>query len=98
MRYFNTLRQQMVAALESRRLLADSQRRAHREEIIRDITSKIRNATTIDDIMKTTVTELGKVVGTSRGKIVLGAPTTAPPKNGGNTTNKAGDSTPDNEV
>jgi GAF domain-containing protein len=62
-RFYNTIVQQMVVALENLRLLEASQRRARREEIIREITGKIRNTTNIDDILKTTVTELSKVLG-----------------------------------
>lgn len=72
-RFFTTTAQQMVIALENLRLLDASQRRLRREEIIREISSKIRNATEIEDILKTTVTELGKVLGTSKGHIKLGA-------------------------
>jgi GAF domain-containing protein len=73
-RFFTTTAQQMVIALENLRLLDDSQKRLRREEIIREISSKIRNATEIEDVLKTTVTELGKVLGTSKGSIRLGAP------------------------
>jgi len=71
-RFYNTIAQQMVVALENLRLLDASQRRARREEIIREITSKIRSTTNVEDILKTTVTELGKVLGTSQGGITLG--------------------------
>ena len=74
----------MVVALENLRLLAASQQRARREEIIREITGKIRSTTNVDDILKTTVTELGKVLGAPRGGIVLGmgtSPETKPKPN-----------------
>jgi GAF domain-containing protein len=71
-RYFHTIVQQMVVAIENLRLLGASQRRARREEIIREITGKIRSTTNIDDILKTTISELGKVVGAPRGGVVLG--------------------------
>ena len=71
-RFFTTIAQQLVTALENLRLLDASQKRARREEIIREITLKIRNSVNVDDILKTTVTELGKVLGTSRGNIMLG--------------------------
>jgi hypothetical protein len=69
-----------VVALENLRLLAASQRRARREEIIREITGKIRSTTNVDDILKTTVTELGKVLGAPRGGVVLGMGTSQEPK------------------
>ncbi|MBN1217771.1 MAG: GAF domain-containing protein [Anaerolineae bacterium] len=71
-RFYNTVVQQMVVALENLRLLEASQRRARREEIIREISSKIRSTTNVDDILKTTIMELGKVLGASRGGVVLG--------------------------
>jgi GAF domain-containing protein len=61
----------MVAALANLRLLEASQRRAQREEIIREITAKIRGAITVDDVLQTTVTELSKVLGASQGGITL---------------------------
>jgi GAF domain-containing protein len=71
LRFYNTITQQMIIALENLRLLNDSQRRARREEIIREISSKIRGATTVEDILKATVAELSQVLGTSRGGIAL---------------------------
>lgn len=73
-RFFTTVAQQTAIALENLRLLEASQKRAQREEIIRKITAKIRNAIDLDDVLKTTVIELSKVVGTSRGNITLGLP------------------------
>jgi GAF domain-containing protein len=93
-RYYHTIVQQMVVAIENLRLLEASQRRARREEIIREITGKIRSTTNIDDILKTTVSELGKVVGASRGGVMLGVkeatgtPAT-PPKNNSHQSEKA---------
>jgi GAF domain-containing protein len=71
-RYYTTITQQMVIALENIRLLTASERRARREEVIRQITNKIRGATTTDEILKTTVTELSKALGSARGGITLG--------------------------
>jgi GAF domain-containing protein len=79
MRFYHTIAQQMVIALENLRLLDASQGRLRREEIIREITSKIRSATTVEDILKTTVTELSKVVGASQGGITLGIKSATPP-------------------
>jgi GAF domain-containing protein len=75
-RYFNTIAQQMVVALENLQLLDDSQRRARREEIIREITGKIRGAADVNEILKTTVSEVGKLVGAPKGRIVLGTTST----------------------
>ena len=70
-RYLTTIAQQMVIALENLRLLDASQRRARREQIIREISGKIRNATDVNDILKTTVTEISKLAGSSHGQITL---------------------------
>lgn len=78
-RFYQTIAQQMVIALENLRLLGASQRQLRREEIIREITSKIRSATNVEDILKTTVAELSKVVGASQGGITLGVKTATPP-------------------
>jgi GAF domain-containing protein len=83
-RYFTTVAQQMVVTLENLRLLDESQKRARREQIIREITAKIRNATDVNDILKVTVSEVGKLVSTTRGRIVLGMP------ENGNETDKTG--------
>jgi transcriptional regulator with GAF, ATPase, and Fis domain len=73
-RFYTTIAQQMVVAIDNLRLLAASQRRARREEIIREISGKIRGHTNVDDILKTTVTELSKAIGAPRGGVVLGLP------------------------
>jgi PAS domain S-box-containing protein len=78
-RFHTAIAQQVVTALENLRLLDASQRRARREEVIREITLKIRNAVDVDDILKTTVVELGKVLGASRGNITLGVEKLAAP-------------------
>ncbi len=102
-RFFTTIAQQMVTALENLRLLGASQRRARREEIIREITSRIRNAVDIDDILKTTITELGKVVGTSQGNITLGVGTLpaqdqTPDSNGSKNKGSSGDNSAKNTI
>jgi PAS domain S-box-containing protein len=71
LRFYNAIAQQMVAALESIRFLKSSQRRAQREEIIREVTGKISGSTDVEDILKTTVTELSKILGASRANIAL---------------------------
>ena len=62
---------QTVIALDNTQRYEVSRRAARREEIIRQISGKIRNAVSVDDILKTTVTELSKVVGASQGSIAL---------------------------
>ena len=78
----------MVVALENLRLLEASQRRARREEIIREISGKIRSTTNIDDILKTTVTELSKVLGAPRGGVTLGLNASTTTQNSNQVDNK----------
>jgi GAF domain-containing protein len=62
---------QTALALESAQRYEATQRAARREEIIREITAKIRNAVTVEDILKTTLTELSQVVGAAAARITL---------------------------
>jgi GAF domain-containing protein len=66
-----TMANQLANALSNARLYKVTQSAAQRETIIREIGGKIRNSISVDDIMKTTVTELSKVLGSSRGGITL---------------------------
>ena len=61
-----TLTEQLGVALESARLYQDTQRRAVHEQLTREITDKMRRATGVEDIVRTTVDELSRVLGTSR--------------------------------
>ena len=67
---------QIALALESAQRYEAAQKAARREKIIREVTEKIQNAITVEDILKTTVSELGKIVGTSQAGINLGSGTT----------------------
>ncbi|MEW5958181.1 MAG: GAF domain-containing protein, partial [Chloroflexota bacterium] len=66
-----TMANQLANALTNARLYKVTQSAARREAIIREISGKIRSSVNVDDIMKTTVTELSKILGTSRGGITL---------------------------
>jgi GAF domain-containing protein len=48
------------------RLLEETRRRAQREQVIREITTKMRGSTDLDTILQTTIQELAKALGTSR--------------------------------
>ena len=63
---------QLAQTLEAARLFADTQRRAERERLIGEITTKIRASTDIEDILETTAVELGRALGTSRALVRLG--------------------------
>ncbi|NIO71748.1 MAG: hypothetical protein GTN71_22650, partial [Anaerolineae bacterium] len=64
--------EQVALTLENRRLFEETRRSARREQIIREITTKMRGSTDLDTILQTTVQELAKVLGTSRTFVQLG--------------------------
>ncbi|MCB0163397.1 MAG: GAF domain-containing protein [Anaerolineae bacterium] len=63
---------QTALALESAQRYEATQKAAQREKIIREVTEKIQNAVTVEDILKTTVLELSKIVGATQAGINLG--------------------------
>jgi GAF domain-containing protein len=67
-----TLTEQLGVALESARLYQDTQRRAGREQLAREITEKMRSVASVEDIIQTAVDELSRVLGTSRTFVRLG--------------------------
>ena len=71
-RPFVVLAGQAAVALESQRLLIEAERRARREQIIREITAKMRASTDLDTILNTAVRELNTALGTSRTFVHLG--------------------------
>jgi GAF domain-containing protein len=58
-----TLADQATIAFERVRLLEDAQRRARREQLLREITGRVRSSADIDTIMKTAVQEIGRALG-----------------------------------
>jgi GAF domain-containing protein len=58
-----TLADQATIAFERVRLLEDAQRRARREQMLREITGHVRGSADIDTIMKTAVQEIGRALG-----------------------------------
>jgi GAF domain-containing protein/HAMP domain-containing protein len=69
--------EQLGTALESARLYQDTQRRAARERLAREITDEIRRAGDVEGIVRTTVDKLFHVLGTSRAFAQLEAAPTA---------------------
>ena len=59
-------------ALQNARSFEQVQRRARRERLIREITARIRRTVDVESILQTTVQELGKALGASRGLVRLG--------------------------
>jgi GAF domain-containing protein len=66
-----TLVDQLGMALESARLYDDTQKRAERERLISDITSKVRASTNLDVILQTAVQQIAEALQAPRGSIVL---------------------------
>ncbi len=64
--------EQMALALENARLFEQTQRSAARERLIREITARVRSAVDIESILQTTVQEVSKALGVSRGLVRLG--------------------------
>jgi len=71
-----TLADQLGVALEGARLYQDAQRRAARERFTREITDKMRRATSVENIVQTVVDELFNEMGVSRAFVRLA---TSPP-------------------
>jgi GAF domain-containing protein/HAMP domain-containing protein len=67
-----TVAEQVALTLENMRLFEEARRRARHEQVIREITTKMRGSTDLDTILQTTVQELAKVLGTSRTFVRLG--------------------------
>ncbi len=67
-----SLAEQLGIALEGARLYRDAQQRAGREQLTREITDKMRQATGVNEIIQTAVDELFHTLGTSRAFVKLG--------------------------
>jgi GAF domain-containing protein len=67
---------QLGQALESARLYQETQRRAARERLTREITGELHRATSAEGVVQTAVDALFRVLGTSR---AFGQLETAPP-------------------
>lgn len=62
---------QASQALESARLFQETQRRAARERLVAEITAKVRASSDVEDVMRTAVRELGRVMGANRALVQL---------------------------
>ncbi|HEY85363.1 MAG TPA: hypothetical protein G4N96_09670, partial [Chloroflexi bacterium] len=63
---------EMTGALENANLILDTQRRARREQTIREITEKMRAATSLEQLVKTTAEELGEHLSAGHAVVELG--------------------------
>jgi GAF domain-containing protein/HAMP domain-containing protein len=66
-----TLADQLGVALESARLFDDTQRRAAREQLTSQVTSRMRESLDIDRVLQTAVREFGETLGAAEVKIRL---------------------------
>jgi GAF domain-containing protein len=57
---------QLALALENARLLEDTQRRAAREQLIGDITARMRETLDMETVLKTAIREIGDALGLAR--------------------------------
>jgi GAF domain-containing protein len=71
MRIYESVHDQAATALRSARLFQEAQSRARREQLIREITSKMRGTPDLDTILNTAVQELGRALGVSRAFVRL---------------------------
>jgi GAF domain-containing protein/HAMP domain-containing protein len=63
---------QLGIALESARLYQDAQRRAAREQTLRRVTERMRQAVDVEAVLQNTVVELAKALGVPRAYVRLG--------------------------
>jgi len=61
----------LAVALENARLLEQNQQRAEREHLVGEISTRVRSASDIDTILRTTATELGRALGIDEVRIQL---------------------------
>jgi GAF domain-containing protein len=84
-----SLTEQLSTALDSARLYQDTQRRAARERILREISDRMQGATDIEALMRITAEELNKALDASRTYVRLG--TEALPSSNGDEPSGEGD-------
>ncbi len=65
-RLYESMADQAAVVLERYRLVTEAERRARREQIIREITAKMRASADLDTILSTAVRELNTALGTAR--------------------------------
>ena len=67
-----TMTDQLGVALESARLYQDAQRRAARERLVSDVTTRMRETLDVDTVLQTAVREIRQVLGLHDVTIRLG--------------------------
>jgi hypothetical protein len=74
LRLLNAFINQVALALDNAHRYQASQRIARREALIKEITTKVRASTNLEDILQTTIKELGQVISSKRTYIHLVTP------------------------
>jgi GAF domain-containing protein len=69
-----TIAEQAALTVDNLRLMEETQRRAGREQLTREITDKMRRANDIDDLMLTAIREMSVALGTSNAFVQLSTP------------------------
>jgi GAF domain-containing protein len=70
--FYRTLTDQAALAIEGQRLLTETQQRAEREQLIRQVTEKVHDTPDMETILQTAVQELSKAMGLPRAFVRLG--------------------------
>jgi GAF domain-containing protein len=73
MRQISSLVDQAAAVIQNQRLFEQAEERAHREQVLRQITAKVRGSADVETIMRTAVQEIGQALG-RRTFVYLGRP------------------------
>jgi hypothetical protein len=68
----NTILDQVAQTAENIRLFEETRERAGREQTIREITDRMRAATSLEELVKTTAQELGERLSAGRAVVALG--------------------------
>jgi GAF domain-containing protein len=69
-----TIAEQVALTVDNLRLMEETQRRAGREQLTRQITDKMRHAVSIDDLIQTAIREMSTALGTSNAFVQLSMP------------------------
>jgi GAF domain-containing protein len=69
--YYSALADRLAVGLENARKNEEIQLRANNEHLVRDLTTKVQSYTSIDDILRTAASELGRSLGLSEVEVGL---------------------------